>query len=387
MEIGGAEISLVGLLNAIDYTRYDVDLFIYSHRGEFMSLIPEQVNILPESKKYASIEMPMRTVLVQGYWDIIVARLLARFRFQAYAKKHKLIESAAHFQYISNATTPLLGSLEKYGEYDVAISFLAPHNIVRDKVKAKKKIAWIHTDYTNVSANVELEVPVWDSFDHIISISEQVSDTFSLIFPSLRSKLVLMENILSPQFVRARSEMSKVDDMPHSNGEHRFLSIGRYTRQKNFDNVPSIAKRLIDKGLKFKWYLVGYGSEEGLIRDKIVEAGVEDTVIMLGKKPNPNPYIATCDYYIQPSRWEGKSVTVREAQMLYKPVIVTDYPTAGSQIKHGVDGVIVPMDNEGCANGIFDFVSNTSLRDGIVECLHSNDYGNEHEVEQLYKLI
>ncbi len=36
LEIGGAEISLIGLLQVMDYNKYDVDLFIYSHRGELM---------------------------------------------------------------------------------------------------------------------------------------------------------------------------------------------------------------------------------------------------------------------------------------------------------------------------------------------------------------
>ena len=45
MEIGGAEISLIGLLQAIDYSRYDVDLFIHSHQGELMQFIPKEVNL------------------------------------------------------------------------------------------------------------------------------------------------------------------------------------------------------------------------------------------------------------------------------------------------------------------------------------------------------
>lgn len=39
LEIGGAETSLIGLLNALDYTKIDVDLFIYRHTGELMSAI------------------------------------------------------------------------------------------------------------------------------------------------------------------------------------------------------------------------------------------------------------------------------------------------------------------------------------------------------------
>ena len=79
---------------------------------------------------------------------------------------------------------------------------------------------------------------------------------------------------------------------------------------------------------------------------------MEEHVILLGKKDNPYPYIKACDVYAQPSRYEGKSVTVREAQVLCKPVIVANYTTVKSQIQDGVDGVIVPQDNEGCAQGM-----------------------------------
>ena len=83
----------------------------------------------------------------------------------------------------------------------------------------------------------------------------------------------------------------------------------------------------------FKWYIIGFGPEEELIRQRIAEYKMESHVILLGKKENPYPYIKTCDIYIQPSRYEGKSVSVREAQILCKLVIITDYPTSNSQIK------------------------------------------------------
>ena len=42
MEIGGAETSLLGLLNQIDYSQYQVDLFLLNHTGELMSFIPKK---------------------------------------------------------------------------------------------------------------------------------------------------------------------------------------------------------------------------------------------------------------------------------------------------------------------------------------------------------
>lgn len=167
----------------------------------------------------------------------------------------------------------------------------------------------------------------------------------------------------------------------------RLLSVGRFSEAKNYDNVPDICRRMVESGVDVKWFLIGYGGDEALIRQRIKEAGMANHVIILGKKSNPYPYIKACDIYVQPSRYEGKSVTVREAQMLCKPVVVTNYPTASSQIKDGLDGVIVPMDNEGCAKGLARVILDEALQQRLEEYLKEHDYGNEAEVEKIYRLL
>lgn len=392
LEIGGAETALIGLLNAIDYSRYDVDLFLHSHRGEMMAFVPKEVNLLPEIPVYAQIERPMKAVLKDGYIRMVAARMKAKMQTKRYLRRRSVKESAAGLQYTANAVTPMLPAINPTIEYDLAISFLQPHNIVRDKVRAKKKACWIHTDYSVVDVNVADELPVWDAFDYVISISDDVTKTFLQTFPTLENKLVLMENILSPLFVRQRA--GEFDALPEyasyskRAGGLSLFTIGRFTYQKNLENIPDICNHIINLGISdIKWFIVGYGGDESLIHRKITEVGMEDHVFILGKKQNPYPYIKACDIYVQPSRYEGKSVTVREAQMLYKPVVVTNYPTASSQIKDGKDGVIVPLDNEGCARGIVDLINDKAKQEEIIEYLKTHDYGNETEVEKLYKLI
>ena len=208
-----------------------------------------------------------------------------------------------------------------------------------------------------------------------------------------------MENILSPVFVRQRAEEFDASaDMPKYSDVINILSVGRYSDAKNYDNVPDIC-RLVNANanhnpnpnkeakLTVRWFLIGWGGDEQLIRQKIKVAGMENNVIILGKRSNPYPYMKACDIYAQPSRYEGKSVTVREAQMLCKPVVITNYATAKSQVQDGVDGVIVPMDNEGCAKGIADFIRNIQLQNEIINYLRDHDYGNENEVQKIVNLI
>lgn len=384
LEIGGAEISLIGLLNAVDYTQYDVDLFVYSHRGELMKLIPPQVNLLPEIPTYAYIEQPLVDAIKKGFFKLTIERLWAKVQYKLYQKKHNPKDGSAILSYIFDNVTPTLPEITNK-QYDLAISFLTPHNIVRDKVKANKKIAWIHTDYSFIDINAEKELPVWSSFDYIASISEAVTVSFINRFPTLEDKIVEIENILSPNFVRTRANEIDIE-FPHENERVNLLSIGRYCEAKNFDNVPDILKRVREKGINAYWNIIGFGGDENLIRTKIAEARMEEYVLLLGKQSNPYPYLKASDIYVQPSRYEGKSVTVREAQMLCKPVVVTNYRTAPSQIQDGIDGIIVPLDNEKCAEAIAALIQNKAKQDELVSYLSSHDYGNETEALKVQNL-
>lgn len=48
----------------------------------------------------------------------------------------------------------------------------------------------------------------------------------------------------------------------------------------------------------------------------------------------------SCDIYVQPSRFEGYCTTVTEAQILSKPIILTDVAGAKEQVDNGVTGFI-----------------------------------------------
>ena len=405
MHLGGAEISLVGLLQALDPNKVDIDLFVYSHEGDLMKLIPEYVNVLPEIPAYKMFERPMKEVLKKGHLSVLLARMKAKMRMKSYLKKKQTIDQSAIMGFLGEEVSKVVPDINPSVEYDIAISFLTPHNFVRDHVRAKKKICWIHTDYTRIDVNAELELPIWDSFDYVASISSDVTKTFLQIFPSLAPKIIEIENILSSTFVRHRAdEIGSTDNrqqttdlnqqlsaISHQPSAINLLSIGRFCEAKNYDNVPDICKKTLgllkDKNIDIRWYIIGFGTDENLIRQKIAEAGMQEHVIILGKKSNPYPYIKACDIYVQPSRYEGKSVTVREAQMLCKPVVVTNYTTASSQIKNGDDGVIIPLDNEGCAKGLAEFILDTKKQNHIIEYLKAHDYGNVEEIKKIYDII
>lgn len=387
MELGGVERVLIGLLEAINKEQYTVDLFLMRHSGELLKDIPSHIHLLPEIPQYASLAVPIKQVLRKKQFAVALGRLYGKRR----AKKRKAElgingESELGLEY-SHKYTKLFMPRIGTGCYDLAISFLTPHYFVRDKVRAKKKIAWIHTDYSKVAVDRESQLTMWSAYDYIVSISDKVSRSFDKIFPELHDKIITMSHCIPVDYIRNKAG----DNNPFGTAQSRdcvnILSVGRFTNAKNFDQIPDICRRIRERDININWYLIGYGGDETLIRRKIAEADMKEYVKILGKKANPYPYIRACDLYVQPSRYEGKCVSVIEAQILGKPVVITDYPTASSQLEDGVDGVIVPMDNEGCAGGIAELLQNPAKMSRISTNCLKRDYSNAGEIEKLYVLM
>lgn len=385
MEIGGAERALLGLLDNLDYSLYDVDLFLMRQEGELFSFINPAVNLLPVIKEYTLLDAPIKSVFKEKKYAICIGRLFGKFKASRYVKKNKFQDPySVAIEYSHKYVKNFLPEINPLVEYDLAISFLTPHYCVTEKVFAKKRIAWIHTDYATCDIDRDSELKMWSPYNHIISISDSVTDSFLKKFPELSEKIIKIENALPTTLIRNQSIQVIDDDIYFKEKDCiKLLSIGRFCSPKNFDNIPAIAKQLKKMGHNIKWYIIGFGIDEELILSRIQSENVSESVIVLGKRVNPYPYILNCDLYVQPSRYEGKAVTVCEAQFLNKPVVITNYATAASQVEHGVDGIIVSLDNKLCAQGISRVLSNSELLNMLSENCKKRDYSNSLECNKL----
>jgi glycosyltransferase involved in cell wall biosynthesis len=314
------------------------------------------------------------------------ARLLAKLKA---AVKNKGVDKEQRtyklMQYTWQYSLPKLPRLNKH--YDVAVSFLGPHNFILDKVQAKLKFGWNHTDYFSlVNPDKALDEKMWSRLDYIVNVSKDCEESFLKVFPGLAGKAMVLENIISPAFVRQQSDEDARGEMADDDSV-KICSVGRLSGVKGFDMAVMACKRLVQAGYNIVWYVVGYGAEEERIKQLVRENGLESRFILLGKKVNPYPYIKGCDIYCQPSRYEGKAVTVREAQILAKPVVITNFPTANSQLTNGVDGYICELSEEGIARGVETLIKDTALRSRLSGNCTRNDYGNQYEIQKLEALI
>jgi len=382
MEVGGVERSLISMLNNFDYDKYQVDLMIYSHTGALMNLLPQQANLLPELKAYRTFRMSIGQILKSGKISIGVTRLIAK----CLASLDRSSENGyKQLQYMWKYALPFLPKLEN--EYDIAISYLWPHYFVAEKVDAKTKIAWIHTDYSTVETNIHMDLTMWKKFDYLIAVSKECKNAFVRKYPDLEEKMIVMENITSPDFIRMQAN-EKVDNPLLQDNRFKVITVARLSYAKGIDNAVKSLKLLKDRGYDdIAWYVIGYGGDETLVKELIEKYELQNDFILLGKKINPYPYMKEADLYVQPSRYEGKAVTVGEAQILGKPVLITNYPTAKSQVKEGFDGVICDLSVAGIADGIERLYNNLDSRIELANNCRSISFRNDNELEKLYLLI
>jgi glycosyltransferase involved in cell wall biosynthesis len=385
MEIGGVERSLINLLQTFDYTCYSVDLKLYRHTGEFLNMIPSEVNLLPESKGYATFRKSIREIASERLFRILSARLRAKLVAEIKGKIRRSAEPGIlQMQLMWKYVLPFLPQLDT--QYDVAVSYLWPHDFVAEKVRAKKKIAWIHTDFSKLETDIELDLKVWRNFHHIMAVSDACKEAFVQKYPELATKVEVMENVSSPNSVKNLSDVF-LDNPMTTDTRFKLLTVARLSHAKGIDMAVEALKRLHEKShTNIVWYVVGYGGDEAAVRQLIEKHQLQNHFILLGKQTNPYPFMKEADLYVQPSRYEGKAVTVGEAQILGKPVLITNYTTAKSQVAHGEDGFICDLSPEGIATGIETLYQNASLRNQLAANCERRDYTNTHMLEKLYQI-
>ncbi|MBE8578485.1 glycosyltransferase [Vibrio sp. OPT18] len=382
MEIGGVERSLASMLANFDYSNHKVDLHLHSHTGPLMGLIDSRVNLLPEIGVCKTFRKGIKGTLFSGHPVLAFKRLLSRFKAQKYAKATG-ISASGYFQYQTIWNSCVNNVPRINNKYDVAISYLWPHHFTAFNVKAETKIAWIHTDYSTIGIDVEADLKIWQQFDYIASISDACTDAFLATHPSLKNKIILVENLTSPEYVRKMA--TEPIEQPLSGG-FNLVSVGRLCEPKAFDRAVDVLAELHNRGYtNINWYIVGEGADRALIEGKVKQHRLEDKFVLLGSTTNPYPYMSAADIYVQPSRYEGKAVTVGEALILAKPVIITDYPTASSQLNDGINGVICGQSVDEIADSIEGLYKNRKQALQLIDYNKSVGHSNTSELDKLYR--
>ena len=337
MAAAGSEKSFLSFArHAIDYDQYEVDLLLAKKTGDFLSQIPKNIRVL-EMGKEGEIFLINRDNAAR----IIARRYLLKNPLRAFSLlphiiKRKTAKTAAEKDFASNRMwCELLKKMPAWDtEYDVALAYWGDHTMfyMCDKVKAKKKIAWLHFDYASPPREDALYLHYFSKCDKVVTVSKKIEASLKQALPEIADKVMTMENIIDAEDIWQRA--SEPCDLADNFQGIRLLTVGRICHQKGYDMaIPAIA-RLVSGKNDIKWYIIGDGEaiDKENLHERIRQYGLQDRVSFLGIRQNPYPYMKACDIYLQPSRHEGKPIAVEEAKILQKPIVVTDYSSAKEQM-------------------------------------------------------
>lgn len=374
---GGAEKSLVNFLNELPSDKYNVDLLLFEKKGIFLKQVPEYINLLETPKRIRQLyHKDLRKA--GGMLPVkVVGSLVSKISTQGESEMRAFRWKHFYSKFISK--------LEKH--YDVAFAYISADimRFVVDKVNADKKIVTIHNDYIAAKYSRKDDYSYLEKIDTITSISDTCVDILKKVFPEFKEKIVCLPNITSSTILRKRAE--EFFPQEYEKDVINILSIGRLSEQKGFDIAIKAAKILKQNGQSFKWFIIGTGELQNELSELINENDLEMNFILLGARENPYPYIKNCSIFVQPSRFEGKSVVLDEAKILACPIIATNYPTVKDQLQEGVEGMIVPMDAEGISKGILSVIDKTYDMENCKKYLQEHEFGNQKDIELYYKII
>lgn len=382
MRSGGAEKSLLTLLNLFDFERYEVDLLCFRHDGLFFDDIPKQVNILGENADY---EMFDGNAIAAIKYFLKKGKIISAVNRVKYSKLYRLADVHQREEAQWGFLKKQLPKIKK--KYDCAIGYLEgnANRFVTECVDAKKKICYIHNDIEKLGFDKESFGKSFVNTDIIVTVSNECENSLKKNFPQFLRKFYIIENITSQRILMAESK--KENAYPNKSHEISICTVGRFSAQKNIELAVASCAELVKRGLNIRWYHIGNGELKRQIEKQIIENGVEDRFLLLGEKANPYPYIGQCDVYVQPSLFEGKSIAVDEAKCLCRPIVVTNFSTVHDQIRDGTNGIICEMNVKDMSDKIEMLIKNESVRKNLTENLEKEKLGNEEEILKLYELI
>ena len=340
---GGAEKSLISLLPLLDYSKVQVDLMLLGRGGGFEQYVPKEVRIVNIERLWSPLFR-----IAQLCFSIL--RRIMKTRHGAEVKWMVM-----HRMYKKLAT-----------EYDVAIAYQQgfPTYYVAEKVRAKKKYAWVNADIKRAGYDETFNRHFYDSYDLVVPVSDVLCDMIKQTTYVKPQKLFTVYDILNVDLIRKMS-LEKVEGFtPHG---ITIVTTGRLALPKNYILAVETAALLKKKGLDFVWYFVGDGPERGHIEEAIKSYALEEQVRLVGLTPNPYPYMAKADVYVQTSSYEGFGLTLNEARILHRPVVSTNFPVVYNQIKDGENGLISEMTSASVAEKVMLLMDDEALCHRLIE--------------------
>lgn len=389
MNCGGSEKSFLSFIHCLDFERFDVTLLLAKKTGLFMQLLPPQIHVI-EMQQYGEMFTLDGGSAMHVIWNEMVKKHPHYlFEILPYALKMK-VHPEKHADLAMQLWCRLMQHFPEVKEsYDIALAYWGDKTMfyMCDKVNAKKKIAWLHFDYNNPPREDALYLPYFQKCDYVVTVSQPIHDSLCNRLPQVADRIAMMENINNASLIRDMAKTGKTFTDNYSG--KRILTVGRISEEKGYDMAVDALGILRGLGYDVRWYIIGGGSEAGknALIAQAKSHGCANALVFLGTTTNPYKYMADCDIYVQPSRFEGKSISVEEAKILAKPMVITNCISSNEQLKNGAWGIICEKTPQDIAQGIRSLLDDENKCKAFTQALQKSCKGNEDEIQVFYRMI
>ena len=383
LQSGGVSKSMVSLLNVWDRNKYDTSLLLCCKEGNvFSTYLPNNVKIIysPIIEHVMGGFSSARWLLLHGH-ILLSLGVLLRLLLSCVSKS------------LSAELIVKMMPVVSHEHYDLIVDYGGQQMLyyMINKLSATKKVSFFHSDYSKWSFYYSADKKYYPLVDHIFTISQTCVDSLKQFFPECSEKISIMENISSPATIRQQSLESlgglnkQINEMK-AEGNTILCTIGHIWYEKGCDFALEASEILKREGIKFKWIFIGKVLEDNFLKE-ITETGLVDDIILVGIQSNPYPYIGISDIVVHPSRFEGKSISLDEAKILCKPIVVTNFSTVGDPFENRKNATICEMNGKGLANAIIELIKDSTLQDSYREYLETHLIDNSSEVNKLYRFL
>jgi len=156
--------------------------------------------------------------------------------------------------------------------------------------------------------------------------------------PVFEPKIKPIRNFLNPEAILQQANKDIQTDLPY------ILYVGRLSEEKNVDKIID-AFSIIHNKIEQKLMIIGDGIGRTKLEKQVIDLGLEQQVMFMGKQPNPYKYMQKAKLLVLFSRYEGFPNVLLEAMVCQTPVITSEFSGVNEIVTHQKDGFVVENAN------------------------------------------
>lgn len=341
LNMGGAEMSSLRLMKALADRGWAVSLVLTTGGGQLESDVDPRVEIV----RLRPGGHGVRFAAARGTAD----RLKALPDLLAYGMGR-----------LTGAIRMLPFLWRRYDAAVILLHSLSPFFVTKI-VRARRRVQWIRTDLKGYGADRRVAAQLEryaGQIDHFVSVSGVSQQSLLEAVPGARGKASVVYNVLDAEGMRALGQAGGDPFPPRSAPEEvRILTVGRLSdRDKAIFRLVEVARVLKERGLPFRWYLIGDGPDRRALEQRIAAADVADRVILMGQSGNPFPAYRHADLVAMVSNHEGLCGVINEAKVSGAAVLAVTVSGIDEQLTDGDNGWVIDNDQTAIIEALSDLI-------------------------------